>query len=273
MRLAFIGGGVMAEAMISGVIGTKLSTPSDISTGEPMETRRRHLTEKYGVIVTPNNNEALDSADLVVLSVKPQQLKTVMLTIRSTLIEEQVVLSIVAGATIKTLTTGLNHPSIVRVMPNTPAQIGAGMTVWTASENVPHEKISASKEILRTLGDEFYVDNENLVDMATALSASGPAYVFLFIEALIDAGVHMGMSREMAERLSLQTVLGSAKLASESGTHPATLRNMVTSPGGTTAEALRAFESGRFRAVVLEAVKAAYDRSKELGGAFDQLPS
>ena len=191
----------MAEAMISGVIGAKLSTPSDISAGEPMETRRKHLTEKYGVIVTPNNTEALDSSDLVVLAVKPQQLPKVMLTTRSTLTEDQVVLSIVAGATIKTLTTGLNHSSIIRVMPNTPAQIGAGMTVWTASGNVPQEKISVSKKILRTLGDELYVDNESFVDMATALSASGPAYVFLFMEALIDAGVHMGMSREMAERL------------------------------------------------------------------------
>jgi pyrroline-5-carboxylate reductase len=266
MNLAFIGGGVMAEAMISGVIGARLSHPSDISIGEPVQTRRKYLTGKFGVVVTPNNTKALDSADIVVLAVKPQQLPTVMLATRSTLIEGQVVLSIVAGATIDTLTNGLNHSAIIRVMPNTPAQIGAGMTVWTASGNVPQEKISVSKKILRTLGDELYVDNESFVDMATALSASGPAYVFLFMEALIDAGVHMGMSREMARRLSLQTVLGSAKLAFESGTDPATLRNMVTSPGGTTAEALRAFESGRFRAVVLEAVQAAYDRSKELGG-------
>lgn len=266
MKLAFIGGGVMAEAMISGVIGARLSIPSDISIGEPIEARRNHLFEKYGVITTPNNAEALDSADIVVLAVKPQQLPTTMQATCSKLIQGQVVLSIVAGATIKTLTNGLNHSAIIRVMPNTPAQIGAGMTVWTASENVPQEKVSTSKEILLTLGDEFYVDNEDLVDMATALSASGPAYVFLFIEALIDAGVHLGMSREMAGRLSLQTVLGSARLAAESGTHPATLRNMVTSPGGTTAEALRAFESGRFRSVVLEAVKAAYEKSKELGG-------
>ena len=265
MRLAFIGGGVMAEAMIGGIIDARLAAPSDISVGEPVEARRGHLRGRYGVVAIADNAEVLDSADIAVLAVKPQQLADVMPGMRSPLKREQAVLSIVAGAKMKTLMDGLKHSAVIRVMPNTPAQIGAGMTVWTASEDVPKEKVAASKDILRTLGDELYVDDEKLVDMATALSASGPAYVFLFIESLIDAGVHMGMSREMAERLSLQTVLGSARLASESGKHPAELRNMVTSPGGTTAEALRAFESGRFRAVVLEAVKAAYERSKALG--------
>ena len=141
------------------------------------------------------------------------------------------------------------------------------MSVWTASDSVPEAALSASRDILRTLGDELYVKDEKLIDMATALSASGPAYVFLFIEALTDAGVYMGMSREMAQRLVLETVQGSAKLVKESRKHPAELRNMVTSPGGTTAEALRRFEAAGFRGTVLEAVNAAYEKSRELGGS------
>ena len=150
-------------------------------------------------------------------------------------------------------------------MPNTPAQIRAGMSVWTASPSVPKGAVEASRRILRTLGEEIYVEDEKLIDMATALSASGPAYVFLFIETLIDAGVYLGMSRDMARQLALQTVAGSAKLVQDTGRHPADLKDMVTSPGGTTAEALLALELGAFKGVVIEAVAAAYEKSKALG--------
>ena len=160
---------------------------------------------------------------------------------------------------------GLGHDAVIRVMPNTPAQIGAGMTVWTASPAVPEAQIEATRLMLRTLGEELYVADERLVDMATALSASGPAYVFLFIEALIDAGVYLGMPRDMARKLALQTVAGSTRLVDETGLHPAQLKDMVTSPGGTTIEALRTFERGRFRATVIDAVKAAYEKSQALG--------
>ena len=266
MRISFVGGGAMAEAMVGGILDAKLATPHDVAVGEPVESRRAYLTERFGVSTHSDNANAVDGADLVVLAVKPQQLAGVFDELEGKLDSGQAALSIVAGARMKTLTEGLAHLAVVRVMPNTPAQIGAGMTVWTASEAVPEGRIEESRKILRTLGDEVYVSDEKLVDMATALSASGPAYVFLFIEALTDAGVYLGMARDMAQRLSVETVLGSARLVKESGKHPAELRNMVTSPGGTTAEALRVFESGAFRAVVQDAVAAAYEKSRELGG-------
>jgi pyrroline-5-carboxylate reductase len=176
------------------------------------------------------------------------------------------VVSIVAGARMDALMRGLKHPAVIRVMPNTPAQIGAGMSVWTAAAEVSGAKIEATRLMLQTLGAELYVTDEKLIDMATALSASGPAYVFLFIEALIDAGVYLGLSRDVARQLSLQTVLGSTQLVKETGRHPADLKDMVTSPGGTTIEALRALEDGGFRASVFAAVSAAYEKSKALGG-------
>ena len=265
MRISFVGGGVMAEAIVGGILDAKIATAKNIRIGEPVEQRRAQLAERFGLDVQARNLDVLKGADLVVLSVKPQSLPEVMAELSSGLNSRHAVLSIVAGARMDTLVKGLKHSAVIRVMPNTPAQIGAGMSVWTASEAVPAEKVSASRDILRTLGDELYVDDEKLVDMATALSASGPAYVFLFIEALIDAGVHLGMQRDMARQLVLQTVAGSTRLVQESGRHPAELRDMVTSPGGTTAEALLAFERGGFRAVILDAVAAAYEKAKALG--------
>ncbi|MCH8061999.1 MAG: pyrroline-5-carboxylate reductase, partial [Chloroflexi bacterium] len=175
------------------------------------------------------------------------------------------VVSIIAGATIKTLVGGLGHSSVIRVMPNTPAQIGQGMSVWTATDSVSEENRAGTGALLRTLGKEVYVPDEKLIDMATAVSASGPAYVFLFIEAMIDAAVYLGMARDMARTLVLQTVSGSTRLVEETGRHPADLKDMVTSPGGTTIEALKAFEDGGFRATIFNAVNAAYEKSKALG--------
>jgi pyrroline-5-carboxylate reductase len=265
MRVSFIGGGVMAEAILAGILDASLTAPADVSIGEPLELRRAHLRAEYGVAAVESNAEALAGAEMVVLAVKPQGLAGVMDDIRDDLEPDQTVLSIIAGARLDTLVSGLGHSSVVRVMPNTPAQIGAGMTVWTATEDVPAESVEASREILRTLGEEIYVSDEKYIDMATAVSASGPAYVFLFIEAMIDAGVYLGMPRDTSRKLVLQTVIGSARLVDESGRHPADLKDMVTSPGGTTAEALMAFEQGGFRGIVMDAVSAAYEKSKALG--------
>ena len=265
MRLAFIGGGVMAEAIIGGVLSAELTPAEDINVGEPVNERREELTKKYGLQAFADNGYAIRGADLVILAVKPQSLPEVMPGMSASLEEQQTVASIVAGATIETLVSGLEQDSVVRIMPNTPAQIGAGMSVWTATAAVPGAVRNAVGQILQTLGDEVYVPDEKLIDMSTALSASGPAYVFLFIEALIDAGVYLGMARDMARRLALQTVLGSTQLVQETGRHPAELKDMVTSPGGTTIAALRAMESEGFRAAVLEGVIAAYDKSVELG--------
>ena len=266
MQISFVGGGVMAEAIVGGILDAGLAAPEAIKVGEPLEERRAYLAEKHGVTAVAENGEAIGGADMVVLAVKPQSLKEVMGELRDDLSDDQTVLSIVAGARMDTLVSGLGHPAVIRVMPNTPAQIGAGMTVWTASAQVPDERLSAGRAILRTLGKEQYVADEKLMDMATALSASGPAYVFLFVEALIDAGVYLGMPRDMARELVLQTVIGSTKLVQESGRHPAELKDMVSSPGGGTVEALMAFERAGFRAAVLQAVSDAYEKYRALGG-------
>ena len=265
MRLAFIGGGTMAEAIISGVLSSGVTTAEDVSVGEPLEERRRTLRNCYGVFATAVNAEAAEPGDIVVLSVKPQDLTGVLASLNGSLRKDQAALSIVAGARVSTIVEGLGHEAVIRVMPNTPAQIGEGMSLWTCSPQVPEAAREAARSVLGTVGKEVYVSDEKYLDMATALSASGPAYVFLFIEALIDAGVHVGLPRDMSRTLALQTVLGSTKLLEETGRHPAALKDMVTSPGGTTVEGLLALEQGGLRATVINAVAAAYKRSVELG--------
>ena len=255
----------MAEAIVSGILRQGIAQPQDVCIGEPVESRRAYLIEQHGVASTSDNREVVKHGELVVLAVKPQDLSDVLGEIRGTLDKGQTVVSIVAGAKMQTIASGLGHESVVRVMPNTPAQIGAGMSVWLAAPSVSKPHRQAVGSILGTLGQELEVDEEKYMDMATALSASGPAYVFLFIESLIDAGVYLGMTREMARTLSLQTVTGSARLVQESGRSPADLREMVSSPGGTTVEALKVLEEGEFRATIINAIVAAYEKSKRLG--------
>jgi len=165
---------------------------------------------------------------------------------------------------LSTLQHGLNHPGIIRAMPNMPGQIGEGVTVWTATTEVNQKQREMAQSVLGALGEQIYVADEKYLDMATALSGSGPAYVFLFIEALIDAGVHIGLPRDIAEKLVMQTIVGSTHTVQKTGKHPAELRSMVTSPGGTTAEALLQLEKGSFRSLLLEAVAAAYNKAKHL---------
>ncbi len=179
--------------------------------------------------------------------------------------EDALVISIVAGASLATLSRGVDHPAVVRAMPNTPAQIGAGITVWTQSESVSQEQSSQAKELLSALGKEIEVEEEDYLDMATALSATGPTYVYLFMEAMIDAGVHMGFPRRISEELVLETIRGSLEYYVESASHPARLRNEVTSPGGTSAEAIYYLEKAGFRTGLARAIWAAYERSVELG--------
>lgn len=265
MKVAFIGGGKMAEAILHGVLSGKLANPKDISVGEPIAERREYLTTQFGINTGADNLKISQHADLVVFAVKPQDLVSVMGQLKGRLDSTQAALSIVAGAKMDTLTNGLGHQSIVRVMPNTPAQVGAGMTLWTCSEGVDNLAREMTKSVLGTIGQEIYVSDEKYMDMATALSASGPAYVFLFIEALIDAGVYVGMPRDMARTLVLQTVFGSTKLVMDTGMHPAELKDMVVSPGGTTAEALQVLEGEGVPAAIVSAVDAAYKKSVQLG--------
>lgn len=264
-KLAFIGSGNMAEAMIKGMLDRELVAPEDIIASGPRKERGAELAERYGICVTTDNRYAVEMADVIVLSVKPQVLPGVLREIREVVDVQNLVLSIVAGARIKAIAQRLRHAAIVRSMPNTPAQIGEGITVWTDTEAVTPDQHAQAQGILSALGEEVYVEDESYLDMATALSGTGPAYVFLFMEALIDAGVHLGFSRHLAERLVLQTMRGAIDFARQSTLHPAQLRNMVTSPGGTSAEALYQLEKGGLRTVVSRAVWAAYQKSKHLG--------
>ncbi len=263
-RIAFIGPGVMAEAMIAGLLRQKLATPENLIAAGPRAERGEQLSRQYGIQCTTDNSAAVSQADVVVLSVKPQRLSEVMKGLGG-IRPEALVLSIVAGASIKKIGAGLKHKAIVRSMPNTPGQIGEGITVWTASPEASPEQREMAKRILGALGEQVFVEDESYLDMATALSGTGPAYVFLFTEALIDAGVHMGFPRRISEQLVLQTIKGSASFYEQAEQHPATLRNQVTSPGGTSAEALYYLEKAGFRTAISRAVWAAYQRSLELG--------
>jgi pyrroline-5-carboxylate reductase len=263
-KITFIGPGVMAEAMIAGLLKKKLAKPANVTASGPREERLSELRKKYGILVTTDNAAAASHADVVVLSVKPQRLSEVMKGLKSVR-ADALALSIIAGASIKKLSAGLKHKAIVRSMPNTPGQIGEGITVWTASKETTEEQQQMARSILGALGEEVFVEDEGYLDMATALSGTGPAYVFLFMEALIDAGVHMGFPRRIAEQLVLQTIKGSASFYEQASRHPATLRNQVTSPGGTSAEALYYLEKAGFRTAISRAVWAAYQRSLELG--------
>ncbi len=265
-RLAFIGTGIMGEAMIKGLLGRKLVPPQAIIGSDPYVARGVELAERYGIECVSDNAVAARQGQIVILSVKPQVMPVVLPQLKGQLRPDALVLTIVAGARVETIARGLGHHKIVRVMPNTPAQIGQGISVWMCTPEVDELQREQAQTILQALGEEVFVDNEDYLDMATALSGTGPAYVFLFMEALIDAGVHMGFSRRVAEQLVLQTLQGSVAYARQSSLHPAELRNQVTSPGGTSAEALYQLEKGGLRTVISRAIWAAYQKSCYLGG-------
>ncbi len=263
--IAFIGGGVMAEAMIGGLLRGKLVEPDHVFAGEPHEERRAELQTRYHIHATADNRAAIGAAKIVVLSIKPQILTRVLPEIKGTLRDEQLVISIIAGGRIATLSEGLHHKAIVRSMPNTPAQVGAGVTVWTCTAVVSEPQRRQAAAVFQALGKEIFVDDEKYLDMATAVSGTGPTYTFLVLEALIDAAVHLGFSRNVAHDIVIETMLGSILFAQKSGKHPAELRNMVTSPGGTSAEAIYQMEKGALRTVLSKAVWAAYQKSRMLG--------
>ncbi|MEP7076578.1 MAG: pyrroline-5-carboxylate reductase [Acidobacteriota bacterium] len=270
IHLAFIGCGVMGESIVAGLLRKKLVDPKNISASHPRDSRRKELAERHGINVFESNAEAAkavmgQSNSAVLLCVKPQRLERVLGDLDGVLHLDQLVVSIVAGATIEHLAGALGTAKIVRAMPNTPSQIGAGITAWTCTEAVNRDERGHVRGMLTALGKELFVETENMIDMATSLSATGPTYIFMVMEALTDAGVHLGFSRDMAKELVQETMLGSVKFAMESHKHPAELRNMVTSPGGTSAEAIYQMEKGTLRTVLSKAVYAAYRRAVELG--------
>ena len=272
-RLAFIGLGVMAEAIAAGLLRKGLVTPEQMVGSHPRAARREELYAKYGIQMFEANREAVEAAyptdsdagSIVILAIKPQRLAKVLSELKGSIHKDQVVVSIVAGAKIETIADELLHGAVIRTMPNTPAQVGEGVTAWTSSEAVSEAQEQGVRAMLEALGKTVRVENERQIDMATALSATGPTYIFLVMEALIDAGVHMGFSRHVAQELVQQMILGSVLFARESHKHPAELRNMVTSPGGTSAEAIYQMEKGSLRTVLSKAVWAAFQRAEALG--------
>ena len=263
--IATVGSGVMAEAMIAGLLRGEEVAPDRIVASHPRPERRDDLVRSYGIRAVASNVDAVQGADVVVLAIKPQMLLRVGRELAPALRGGQLIISIIAGATTKALANVLQQRQIVRSMPNTPAQLGKGMTVWYATPEVTDDQRAQARSLLRSLGIEMSVDDERLVAMATAVSGTGPTYVFLVMEALIDAAVHLGFPRHVAHDLVIETLEGSTYFAKSSGKHPAELRNMVTSPGGTSAAALHELESGRLRTVLSEAVWAAFRRTEELG--------
>lgn len=269
MRVGIVGAGVMAEAMIAGLLADRAVAPERLFASHPRRERREALAEHHGINAVASNRDVLADAEVVVLAVKPQMLVRVMRDLRGRLTPDQVVVSIVAGATLRTLVAGLDHPAVVRAMPNTPSQIRRGMSVWCATAACSSRQRDLARGVLRAIGAERQVDDEAFVAMATALSGTGPTYLFAIMEALVDAGVHLGFPRELAHDLVAETLVGSAEYAERSGLHPAQLRNAVTSPGGTSAAAIYELEKGRIRTVFSDAVWAAYRRTLELGDRLE----
>ena len=264
-KIAFIGSGVMGEAMIKAMLNKELVTADCISASDPWQERVEYIHKEYGVHSTASNTDAVRDAGIVILSIKPQSLPKVGEELHGRLDKDALVLSIIAGAPVNTLRTKLFHDRVVRAMPNTPAQVGKGMTVWHATPQVSPDQLRQTVTILEAFGEQLQVEEEGFLDMATGLSGSGPGFIMLMVEAMIDAGVHMGFSRYEAGKLTLQTFEGSIALMRATGNHSAVLRNQVTSPGGTTAAGLYELEKDAIRATLSRAIFAAYRRSEELG--------
>lgn len=266
MKLGLIGCGFMGEAMLSATMARGVVAAADVRVAEINEERCQIVHKAHRVRTSADPLDVIEGADVVVFAIKPQEFDAAAHHLEGKFHRDQTVMSIMAGVPIDRIARALRHASIARVMPNTPAAIGEGMSVWTATPEVDaptREQVSA---ILAAMGREVYVEDERYLDMATALSGSGPGFVFLLLEAFIDAGVHVGFKRNVAEMLALQTFIGSVKYAEATGKHPAALRNEVTSPAGTTAAGLIALESAGIRGAIIDAIEAAYQRSKELGG-------
>jgi len=268
--VATVGTGVMAESMIAGLLAGDRLGPAQVVASHPRPERREALEARFGVRTTESNAAAVDDADTIVLAIKPQMLRRVGLELASVLRPDQLVISVLAGATTQALRNALRHDAIVRAMPNTPAQLGKGMTVWYATPQVGDVQRQRTAALLGALGKELEVEDEKFVSMATAVSGTGPAYVFLVMEALIDAAVHLGFPRHIAHDIVIETLLGGTLFAQATGDHPAQLRNMVTSPAGTSAAAIHELEKGRLRTVLSEAVWAAFRRTEELGHELEE---
>jgi pyrroline-5-carboxylate reductase len=264
-KIAFLGGGNMAEALIKGLIAAGTAKPDQILATDISSARLEHLRKTYGIIIQKSNLDAAREAGIVLLSVKPQVIEKVLGEIAPAVDGKKLVISIAAGIAIAKIEKVLKDGSrVVRVMPNTPALVLAGAAALAGGKNATADDLALAQRLFNSVGRSVVVD-EKLMDAVTGLSGSGPAYVFMIIDALSDAGVKAGLPRQLALELAAQTVYGAAKMVLETKEHPAKLRDMVTSPGGTTIEGLHALEKGKLRATIMNAVEAATARSKELG--------
>jgi pyrroline-5-carboxylate reductase len=263
----FIGGGRMATALIRGMIRAGTASPAAIVASDPLEGARAALAAETSVAVVASNDEVARRADVLVLAVKPQSMPEVLEQLRPLVTAEHLVISIAAGVSLATLAAGLGADRrLARVMPNTPALIGAGAAAFCLGEQARAEDEARVRACLEGVGRAYRVP-ETQLDAVTGLSGSGPAFVYVMIEALSDGGVRMGLPREVATALAAQTVLGSARMVLETGMHPGVLKDQVASPGGTTIAGLHALERGGVRAALIDAVEAATRRSAELASA------
>ncbi len=261
--IGFIGGGNMAEALIKGMMQDARYKMHDIIVSEPREDRRKYLKQAYGVKTTEKNRDVASVSNIIILAVKPQNMETALNEIADLITDEKTVVSIAAGITLSYLQSKLKTKKLIRVMPNTPSLVQEGMSVMSLCECFSDKDISPVRQIFMSIGKVMTLP-EKYINAVTALSGSGPAFMALFVEALIEGGIKLGLSRENASELAVQTMLGTAKLL-DSGTLPDKLREMVTSPGGTTAAGLQVFKEKNFTGIVKEAMEAASKRAEELG--------
>jgi pyrroline-5-carboxylate reductase len=270
-KLALIGGGKMGGTIAARAIETGLHSAAQVLVSDPDPSIGPRLEARLGKDSAPKviNDPvaAASGASTVLLAIRPQDMSSATETLRGHLTSEQLVMSIAAGVEIQTIQQGLQHDAIIRVMPNTPAQVGQGISAWIATAAVTEAQKAEARGILGAIGREIEVSREREIDMVTAVSGSGPAWVMLMVEAMIDAGVQIGLRPDWARELALQTMTGSAELMRETALHPAQLRNMVTTPAGTTAAGLYAMERGGLRAAIMSGIAAAYERCLELGAA------
>ena len=266
LRLGFLGAGQMAAALARAWLAAGLVTPATCRASDPYPDARTRFEQQTGCAATADNRDVVTQSDVLVLAVKPQTLPALLDEVHNQVTERHLVISIAAGVPLKRLADGLlaNH-RLVRVMPNTPCLLGASAAGFAAGPGARPEDVTLVERLFNAVGKAFAVP-EPLLDAVTGLSGSGPAFVYVMIEALADGGVRMGLPRDVATTLAAQTVMGAARMVLETGQHPGQLKDAVTSPGGTTIAGLHALERGGFRAAVMDAVEAATKRSTELGG-------
>lgn len=267
LSLGFIGAGKMAAALAGGFIRAGLVSPQQVIASDPNEPARLSFAKQTGARVTASNSEVLRFAEVLVVAVKPGQVREVLTDVRQDFKPQHLVLSIAAGVSLQQLESMLPEATrVIRIMPNTPALVGASASAFSLGKAATAQDAELTHKLMGTVGLAFEL-KESLLDGVTGLSGSGPAYVYLVIEALSDGGVAAGLPRDVATRLAAQTVMGAGKMVLETGLHPGALKDMVASPGGTTIEGLCELEKGKLRGTMISAVRAAADKSKRLGQA------